>query len=87
MPSAAPGSVRLCIASTMMSASSASIIILLTRSRPFCRPSEQTRKPTITTSSVHIAISPVFESIAPNSAVTEAVSIPAWKLPVRNLPK
>ena len=48
---------------------------------------QQTREPTITTNSVHITISPGFDSIVPNSAVTEAVSIPVWKLPVRNLPK
>ena len=87
MPSAAPGSVRLWTASTTISASSASIMTLLTRSNPFCKPNEQIRKPATTTSSVQSVISPGFESIAPNSPTTDSVSIPAWNAPVRNLPK
>ena len=63
MPSAAPGSSRLWTASTIMSASSASIMTLVMRSKPFCTPKLQIKKPATTTMTMKIVISPGDESI------------------------
>ena len=48
----------------------------VTRSRPFCRPKEQTRKPATTTTSAQSAISPGEESIAPKALATSSVLMP-----------
>ena len=47
-----PGSITLFTASTTISASRASIIHLVMRSTPFCRPMEQIRKPSTTTTTI-----------------------------------
>ena len=70
-----------------MSTSRQSIMTFVTRSRPFCRPKEQTRKPATTTTSAQSAISPGEESIAPKALATSSVLMPEWNAPVRNLPK
>ena len=77
MPSPAPGSVRLCTASTTISASSASIITFETRSSPFCRPKLQSRNPLTTTATARTPISTGEDRSAPNMEETVSVSIPA----------
>ena len=87
MPSFAPESVRLCTASTTISASSASIMNFDMRSRPLLRPKLHTIKPTTTTSSVHSAISPGDERSAVNTELLASADMPLPKTPVMNLPK
>lgn len=56
-----------CGSVTNISASSASIMYLDIRSSPFCSPKLHTAKPSMTTSSVHIVISPGDASSVPNT--------------------
>ena len=70
-----------------MSTSSASIMPLVMRSRPFCRPKLHTMKPASTTTSVQMAISPGEDRRLPKTALTASVAMPLEKVPVRNLKK
>ena len=82
----APGRVRLRTDSTTIRHSSASIIHLEMRSRPFCRPMLHTAKPKMTVTAIQGPTSKGLASISLNTPPTAWVSSPA-KVPVRNLKK
>ena len=67
----------LLIARMTMIASSASIITLVTRSRPLCSPNELIKKPATTTITMQMAMTPGWLSISGNAASTPAVSSPS----------
>ena len=56
--------------------SSAIIMTLVTRSRPFCRPLAQTRMPNATTKIIQNAMTPGSASISPKAFVTCSVLRP-----------
>ena len=90
VPSAAPGSAGYGSPSTTMSASSAQHhVSCCTRSRPFCRPKLQTRKPAMTTRLP--SRSPSLRGIRQHGAeyATRLRRCPCRRgsVPVRNLPK
>ena len=60
---------------TMM-ASSASIIHLVIRSRPFCRPMEQTAKPSATTNREYPTWVGAWERVALNASLISATPMP-----------
>ena len=72
------------MASTTIRASRASIIHLEIRSRPFCRPKEQTRKPTRTMMAMKMVISVGLASMELNTPSTVSLGI-STKVPVVNL--
>ena len=74
------------MASTRISTSSADIITLEMRSRPFCSPKLHTMKPATTISTIHSSISPGLAFMASNTPLMAAVSSPS-KVPETDLTK
>ena len=66
----APGMNRLLMARMTMMMSSAIIMILVTRSKPFCKPLAQTRMPNATTKIIQKAIVPGLSSISLKASAT-----------------
>ena len=83
MPSDAPGKNRLFTASTTMMTIRATIIHLVMRSTPFCKPKEQITKPSTTMMSIQMVMVTGWPSIPEKALSMPALSSPLIS-PMRN---
>ena len=72
----APPMVKLLIASTTMITNRAIIMTFVTRSRPFCRPREQTKKPMTTATAIKPTIETGSAQMLPKAWLTSSEESP-----------